>query len=212
MLKNIIKSGTLLLLSGAVFYSCQESSETAPQSTAGQPLEAQFSVQQPIERTVKSQDFTHGPVVMIDGEAYYLAPGAPDGPNGATDIPGHFWKQTAPNRLLGKHYNIGPFGKTQWWSSDAPDKALLYIVNAFIDTWSMKKAKRYAKRGVIHYHEFVRVSDGKKHPTKVLWLRHVAVRAFTLDGGPHPELGHDVKPGIDWEFIPNGMMPYNPNE
>ena len=29
-------------------------------------------------------------------------------------------------------------------------------------------------------------------------------------GGPHPELTHEVTPGVDTDFIPNGMMRYNP--
>ena len=56
----------------------------------------------------------------------------------------------------------------------------------------------------------VRVSDGDLHPELVVWLKHIAVRHFNLDGGPHPELAHNVSPGIDYEFIPNGMMPYAP--
>lgn len=153
--------------------------------------------------------FVHGIVINVDGEDYYLA-GAPDGPNGATDIPGHYWRQTTPNRLVGKHFNTGPFGASQWWSSDAPDGALLYVVRAVIDTWSPQKAQRYAARGFVHYHELVRVSDGALHPNKVVWLQHIAVRSFTLDGGPHPELAHAVTPGIDLDFIPNGSMPYAP--
>ena len=36
--------------------------------------------------------FTHGRVFNVDGEDYYMA-GAPDGPYGAFDIPGHAWVQ-----------------------------------------------------------------------------------------------------------------------
>jgi len=153
--------------------------------------------------------FVHGIVINVDGMDYYLA-GAPDGPGGATDIPGHYWVMAGPNQLAGKHYNTGPFGAAQWWSSDAPDGELLYIVHAIIDTWAEEKAERYAGRGYIHYHELVKVSDGTLHPSKVVWLKHTARTSFTLDGGPHPELGHDVTPGVDYEFIPNGMMPYSP--
>ncbi len=53
--------------------------------------------------------FIHGIVITVDGEDYYLA-GAPDGEGGAVDIPGHYWFQTGPNQLVGKHYNTGPFG------------------------------------------------------------------------------------------------------
>lgn len=156
-----------------------------------------------------AQGFQHGLVVDVDGEAYYLA-GAPDGPGGATDIPGHYWNQAGPDQLVGKHYNTGPFGAPQWWSSDAPDGELLYVVHAIIDTWSAEKAAEYAERGYLHYHELVSVEDGTLHPTKVVWLRHTARTSFTLDGGPHPELSHAVTPGLDTEFIPNGFMPYNP--
>lgn len=40
--------------------------------------------------TVSAKGFVHAPVIMVDGEEYYMA-GAPDGPGGATDIPGHEW-------------------------------------------------------------------------------------------------------------------------
>ena len=156
-----------------------------------------------------AQGFVHGIVIEVDGEDYYLA-GAPDGLGGAFDIPGHYWVQAGPNQLVGKHYNTGPFGAAQWWSSDAPDGELLYIVHAIIDTWSPEKAASYAARGYIHYHELIKVSDGTLHPNKVVWLKHTARTSFTLDGGPHPELTHDVTPGVDLEFIPNGMTPYNP--
>ncbi len=158
---------------------------------------------------VIANGFTHGIAVDVDGEAYYLA-GAPDGPDGATDIPGHEWVQTGPNQLVGKHYNTGPFGKPSWWSGDAGDGELLYIVHAIIDTWTTEKAASYASQGYVHYHELVRVSDGALHPTKVVWLKHTARTSFTLDGGPHPELTHEVTPGVDYEFINNYPMPYSP--
>jgi selenium-binding protein 1 len=153
--------------------------------------------------------FEHGIVVDVDGEAYYFA-GAPDGPDGAFDIPGHYWVQAGPRQLVGKHYNTGPFGAPMWWSSDADDGELLYIVHAIIDTWSMEKAEAYAERGYVHYHELISVDDGSLHPDKVVWLKHTARTSFNFDGGPHPELAHEVTPGVDYDFIPNGMMPYNP--
>lgn len=156
---------------------------------------------------VEAGGFTHGIAVTVDGDAYYLA-GAPDGPGGAMDIPGHYWVQTGPSQLQGKHFNIGPFGAERWWSSDAPDGTLLYTVHGIIDTWSPENASRYARLGYVHYHELVRVSDGALHPSKVVWLRHVAVTRFLLDGGPHPEFAHTVRPGIDFDFIPNGVVPY----
>ncbi len=158
---------------------------------------------------VSAKGFEHAPVFMVDGDEYFMA-GAPDGPDGATDIPGHEWVQAGPTQLSGKHYNSGPFGAAQWWSSDAPDGSLLYTVHGIIDTWSPEKAERYLARGYNHYHEFLSVADGLEHPTKVVWLKHTAVSSFNLDGGPHPELGHEVTPGIDSEFIPNGPLPYNP--
>ncbi len=164
-----------------------------------------------IAAPVIASGFTHAIAMDVDGEAYYLA-GMPDGPDGATDIPGHEWVQTGPNQLVGKHYNTGPFPpmNSSWWSGDAGDGELLYIVHAIIDTWTTDKAASYASRGYVHYHELVKVSDGALHPTKVLWLKHTARTSFTLDGGPHPEFAHEVTPGVDYEFIPNGSMTYMP--
>lgn len=155
-----------------------------------------------------TKGYVSGIVINVDGEDYYLD--GPPGPDGAKDIPGHAWIQIKADKLKGKHYNTGPGGAPQWWSSDAPDGELLYTVDAIIDTWSQEKAEWYAFRGYIHYHELVKVSDGTKHPSKVVWLKHIAKGSFTLDGGPHPELSHKVTPGVDYEFIPNGYMPYSP--
>ncbi len=154
-----------------------------------------------------AEGFKHGVIFLIDGEEYYMA-GAPDGPGGALDIPGHTWVQTGPNQMAGKHYNTGPFGAPQWWSSNAPDGSLLFIVHGIVDTWTAEKAAEYASKGYVHYHELVSVEDGSLHPTKVVWLKHTAVSFFTLDGGPHPELVFDASPGVAYEFIPNWMMPY----
>ncbi len=157
----------------------------------------------------KPKGFVHGIIVAVDGEDYYLA-GAPDGPGDATDVPGHYWVMAGPTQLVGKHYNTGPFGAPQWWSSDAPDGELLYIAHARIDTWSEEKAEHYASRGYTHYHELQRVSDDELHPTKVVWLKHTARTFFTLDGGPAPQFAHEVTPGVDGEFIPNWSTPYSP--
>jgi hypothetical protein len=143
-----------------------------------------------------NRGFVHGIIVNVDGEDYYLA-GAPDGPGGATDIPGHYWVIAGPRQMVAR-------------SSDAPDGELLYVVHGIIDMWTEEKAALYASRGYVHYHELERVSDGTLHPNKVLWLKHVARKHFTLDGGPAPQFAHDVSPGVDYEFVPNGSDPYLP--
>ena len=156
---------------------------------------------------VAAKGFMHGIPIDYNGNTYYFA-GEPVGDG--WDVPGHDWVQAGPDHLIGKHYNTGPGGASKWWSSDAPDGGLLYTVHGIIDTWSLEKAASYSSRGYYHYHELLSAVDGSEHTTKVVWLKHTAVTSFTLDGGPHPELGHEVTPGIDSEFIPNGMMPYNP--
>jgi hypothetical protein len=65
---------------------------------------------------VATKAFVHGIIINVDGVNYYLA-GAPDGPGGATDIPGHYWTQASPNQLGGKHYDEAHFGAAQCWSS-----------------------------------------------------------------------------------------------
>jgi hypothetical protein len=155
-----------------------------------------------------AKGFTHAPVIDVDGVDYFMA-GAPDGPDGATDIPGHEWVQAGPNQVVGKHFNTGLFGASQWWTSDAPDGEYLYKVHGIIDTWSPEKAESYAARGYVHYHELVSVSiPHTLHPDKVVWLRHTARTSFTLNGGPHSEFYHEVTPGVDYDFIPLGSMPY----
>lgn len=118
-----------------------------------------------------------------------------------------------PNKLVGKHYNTGPFGASKWWSSDAPDGELLYIVHVIIDEWTPEKALSYASRGYIHYHEIITVAGFTLHPTKVVWLKYTARTSFTLDGGPgapDPPYEHAVTPGVDYEFPNNYMIPYTP--
>ena len=159
---------------------------------------------------VSAKGFIQGNMINVDGTEYYLA-GPPDGTN---DVPGHFWVLTGNNKLVGKHYNTGPFGAAKWWSSDAPDGELLYIVHGIIDTWTAVKAEKYASRGYVHYHELVKVSDGSLHPTKVVWLKHTARTTFTLDGGPgapNPPYEHLVTPGVDYGFPNNYNLPYSPS-
>ena len=164
-------------------------------------------------KSAKNSGFVHGIEVVIDGELYYFD-GAPDGEDGAFDIPGHSWVKAGKNKFVGKHYNTGPVGAKQWWSSDAPDGALLYKVKCIIDTWTPEKAEYYASRGYVHYHEFISDVDETLHPTMVPWLKHTAVTSFTFDGGPvpgNPMLDpHDVTPGIDWMFPNNYSKPYDP--
>lgn len=153
--------------------------------------------------------YTPGSKINVDGTDYFLA-GAPAGTIGGTDIPGHAWVLTSNTELKGVHFNTGPGGMASWWSSDAADGALLYVVNAKIDTWSAEKATMYKAMGYVHYHELVSVADGSMHPDKVVWLKHIAVTSFTLDGGPAPDFSHSVVPGVDSGFVPNGAMPYSP--
>lgn len=165
----------------------------------------------------RTQGFVHGIVVEIDGEDYYFAgpPLDPDDHESARDVPGHYWVQSGHDRLMGKHYNTGPFGAPEWWSSDADDGELLYIVEGIIDEWTEAKAERYASRGFVHYHEWVSVEDGSLHPAKVVWLKHTARTFFTLDGGPgapDPPYEHEVSPGVDYEFMPNYWVEYDPDE
>jgi len=148
----------------------------------------------------------HGITIRVDGQ-YYVFDGPADGKNGAKDIPGHFWIQ-AGNNLIGKHFNTGPFGAKSWWAKQTKDAALLYYVIGEINEWSEEIAATYAELGYIHYHEIVRTDNGQKHPTKVVWLKHIAAMDFYLDGGPHPEASHQVKVGTDLNFLPNGFKPY----
>lgn len=133
-----------------------------------------------------------------------------NGPGGAKDIPGHEWVQINGTVVYGLHYNRGPDNASQWWSSDADNDSLLYVVSGIIDEWTEEKSIAYAAEGYQHYHELVKVSDGTSHPTMVIWLRHYAVMDFTLDGGPAPGESHSVTMGIDMDFIPNYDMEYTP--
>ena len=150
---------------------------------------------------VSAGGFNSEPVYNIDDVDYIIKP-----------IPGHEWTKAGPNQAVGKHYNTGPDGASQWWSSDAPDGGLLYIVHGIIDEWTEDKAEQYAARGYVHYHELIEVEGGEPHPTKVIWLKHTARTSFTLDGGPvAPMYAHEVTPGVDFEFIPMGLVPYDPD-
>ena len=203
--------GKLMMLAiiAGLFTACQKNDVVNPAET-NSISDSQLKAGNP------AHGYVHGIIVEIDGVEYYLD-GPPDGPNGEKDAPGHYWVQAGPNQLNGKHYNTGPFGMAQWWSSDAADGALLYMVHAKIDEWTVAKANNYASRGYVHYHEFVTVENPPTHhPTKVIWLKHTAVTSFTLDGGPGgqgpnpPPYLHAVTPGVDYEFPNNYGMPYAP--
>jgi len=194
MKKHISKFSLLVLSLVFIVVGCTESNNpTEPTNLSNEAL--------------AKKGFVHGIVLNIDGEDYYFA-GAPDGPDGAFDIPGHYWVQTGPNRLVGKHYNTGPFDAPSWWVTDAPDGEFLYKVDVIIDTWTPEKVKSYAKRGYVHHHKFVN-ANGIAHPSKVPWLKHTARTSFYFDHGPL-EYQHEVTPGVDFEFIPNGSNPYPP--
>ena len=93
-------------------------------------------------------EFVHGIEVDIDGVKYYFD-GPADADKGAKDAPGHYWWQDSPNHIYGLHLNIGPFGEEKWWSSDAKNNELLFLVDAIIAPWSEKDAFEFSKK-VIH--------------------------------------------------------------
>lgn len=187
----------------AFISACQESLIPGEQEVALKSAELKSANQ--------TSGFIQGIVLDIDGEDYYLA-GPPIGPNGESDVPGHYWVKAGKDKLVGKHYNTGPFGASQWWSSDAPDGELLFKVDAIIDEWTAEKAEQYASKGFVHYHELQKVSDGSLHMHKVVWLKHIARTTFALDGGPMPmNPGFDITPGVAYNFMPNWQMPYNPD-
>jgi selenium-binding protein 1 len=198
-LKSIIFTLTIILLS-----ACEKEPDFSARDVNSDNGKSS------LKSAPSNKGFVHGIVLDIDGIDYYFE-GAPDSENGAYDIPGHNWVQASPSKVVGKHYNTGPFGAPSWWSSDAEDGALLYIVDCIIDTWSMEKALAYYDRGYVHYHEFRSVTTGELHPNKVAWLKHTAVTSFTLDGGPgqpDPPYEHTVTPGVDPAFPNNSFNPY----
>ena len=223
---NKFKLRNLTLIAGVVFLAsaCEKSDELVLKNESESAVDnVELKSARAWEGDEKSrlahsrtQGFEQGIVVEIDGEGYYLMgpPVDSDDPEGARDVPGHYWVQSGPDRLVGKHYNTGPFGAPRWWSSDADDGELLYMVDGIIDEWTEEKAEHYASKGYVHYHEWVSVDDGSLHPTKIVWLKHTARTFFTLDGGPgapNPPYEHEVTPGIDFEFIPNYWVEYDPD-
>ena len=192
----------VLVVAAMTFIACQNDADVLQKSA---DLNSQES-----DSMMERSGFVHGIIANVDGEEYYFD-GPADGLNGSKDIPGHYWVQSGSKQFVGKHYNTGPFGAPNWWSSDAKNGAYLYIVKGIVDTWSLEKAQKYYNKGFVHYHEFSSVADGTLHPSKVVWLKHTAVTRFTLDGGPggtNPPYEHYVMPGIDLEFPNNGFVPY----
>lgn len=173
------------------------------------------------------KEFVHGITIKLHHDRYYYGryyydhydryhfAGPADGENGETDIAGHSWQRIGKNRYQGKHHNTGPFGAPSWWSSDAGDGALIYVVEARIDKWTEKKSLQYYMKGFTHYHPLVNAETGQLHPKKVAWLKHVAVKTFEVDG---PDMlaatglkAYTAVPGIDYNVTPNWAIPYNPN-
>ena len=155
---------------------------------------------------VAAKGFMHGIPIDYNGNTYYFA-GEPVGDG--WDVPGHDWVQAGPDHLIGKHYNTGPGGASKWWSSDAPDGELLYIVDAIIDSaiLSPEEEAFFKSRGYIHRHELIDETTGLQDPNIYVYLKHTARTSFTLDGGPggspNPPYKHQVTPGIDYEFPNN---------
>jgi len=199
MRTNLLGKLMVLVAVSAFFVACQKD----------QPSVTDNTTQLTNGQTKAGKGFVHGIKFLVDGEEYYFA-GPPDGPNGERDVPGHYWNQAGPNKFVGKHYNTGPFGSPQFWSSYAEDGDFLYTLKGVIDIWTPELAQEYADKGYVHRHELQRVSDGAFHPTKVVWLKHIAVTSFTFDGphAPNPMFEHDVTPGLDWDFPNNYMKPW----
>ncbi len=160
-------------------------------------------------------DFMHGIAVELDGEFWYFAgPGSIAPPNDVIDVPGHTWKQSLDNpyKFVGRHYNVGPWmapSGAPWWASGEPYGVMLFKVHGRMAPWTEEIAAKMASKGYVHYHELVDAS-GNHHPQLVVWLKHTAIRSFYFDGGPMPGAAHEVKPGVDYEFMPNWMIPYVP--
>ena len=79
------------------------------------------------DRDISNPGYEHGPAVDIDGTDYYFV--GPGSIKGFTDVPGHTWVQAGPNKVLGKHFNVGPWmapSGTPRWARDEPYGALLY--------------------------------------------------------------------------------------
>ena len=154
--------------------------------------------------------FEHGLAVNIEGTEYWFK--GPGSVFGAVDVPGHTWKQTGQYRVIGRHYNVGPWmapSGTPWWSSDAEYGVMLYKVDGLIDVppaeLSAKRVTWLKAHGYVHVHEFLDI-NGDELTEWVVYLKHTARTSFTLDGGPgqpSPPYEHFVTPGIDYQFPNN---------
>ena len=157
--------------------------------------------------------FEHGIALDLgDGVDWYFA--GPGSMMGKKDVPGHTWVQTGKYRAKRRHYNVGPYpmhDEDPWWATNEPYGVLLFVVDGIMAPWTMEIAEKMAARGYVHYHELV-TCTGTKHPELVVWLKHTAVRSFHFDGGPMPEMEHWVTPGIDYDFMPNWFMEYDPTD
>lgn len=159
------------------------------------------------DRDIGNPGFVHGLAVEIDGEEYYFA--GPGSIRGEVDVPGHTWVQTGPNKVLGKHYNVGPWmapSGTPWWATGEDYGVLLYHVDGIIDVppneLSDARESMLKNKGYVHVHEFV--NSGGELEDYVIYLKHTAVREFYFNGGPAaPGSNHMVTPGVDYMFIPN---------
>jgi hypothetical protein len=160
------------------------------------------------DRDIGNPGFVHGLAVEVDGEEYYFK--GPGSIAGEVDVPGHTWKRSGPNKVLGKHYNVGPTptvaGETPWWATGEDFGVLLYHVDGIIDVppdeLSMARENQLKKKGYVHFHEFV--NSGGELEDYVIYLKHTAVRKFYFNGGPMaPGSNHMVTPGVDYMFIPN---------
>lgn len=162
-----------------------------------------------LEDDIENGEFVHGIVIELDGVGYYLD-GPEDGPNGEKDMPGYFWKQVSSSRIIGESFNTGPFGTMKWWSSHMENGEHMYSILGVIDIWTLDLAEEYAKKGFVHYHELVSVDGGSYHPSKVLWLKHIAQKSIVFNGpnAPNRTFEHEVSPGVDANYPVNYMKAY----
>jgi hypothetical protein len=160
------------------------------------------------ERDISNAGYTHGTAFEIEGETYYMK--GPGSIEGETDVPGHTWVQAGDWKIVGKHYNVGPWFAPEglkFWAKDEDWGILLYKVDGIIDVppdeLTDAEESWYKDKGYVHIHEFVD-DGGDELEDYVVYFKHTAVLEFDFNGGPAaPGSNHDVDPGVDYEFIPN---------